>query len=80
MPKNCLVYVALPCLTGLDALILFHVVIESGNVNECLMLEHTSADPFGELFDLFLNVRSCFYFRPDFITVLEIPMEFINKI
>ena len=56
MPKNCLVYVTSPCLAGLGALILFHVVIESGDVNECLMLEHTSADSFRELLDLFLNV------------------------
>ena len=56
MPKNCLVYVPLPCLTGLGALVLFHVVIESGNFNECFVLEHTGADSFRELLDLFLNV------------------------
>ena len=56
MPKNCLVYVPSPYLTGLGALVLFHVVIESGNVNECFILEHTGADSFRELLDLFLNV------------------------
>ena len=56
MPKNCLVYVPSPCLTRLCALVLFHVVIESGNVNECFVLEHTGADSFRELLDLFLDV------------------------
>ena len=56
LAKNGMVNVFAVVVDSVASGFLGQVGLECGYVEECLVLEHASAHPFGEFFDLFLGV------------------------